>query len=270
MRKTNSRIYMVLAFLSGCATKLPQSSGYTASGYGYNPLDPLPINIDTTGNRQNYRQRVLNALPDESIRLAIGHLDYQGKISFSTASMGYEDSSYVVILDYIKFNTQSIPVKKDDSETSSGNEDNKTVQYRRLTMKGNDTTPQALVPVYIGIGLRLTANVTVKKGAVDLGNLFGIGASGSAKQVSGTLIVQTLGVSGQNISAIIPMPSELNETSVQNAIMALATIKSHLYDSTTLITPRVVGVYNNLGGGTDKVNGFITSILKTPLSFVVP
>jgi hypothetical protein len=60
------------------------------------------------------------------------------------------------------------------------------------------------------------------------------------------------------------MPSEINPTTLQNAIMALGAIKAKLYDQGTSINPRVVGVYNNLGGGQETINAFISILLEQP------
>jgi hypothetical protein len=61
------------------------------------------------------------------------------------------------------------------------------------------------------------------------------------------------------------MPSEINPTTLQNAILALGAIKAKLYDQGTTINPRVVGVYNNLGGGPQIINAFISILLEEPL-----
>jgi hypothetical protein len=52
---------------------------------------------------------------------------------------------------------------------------------------------------------------------------------------------------------------------MQNALMAIGAIKSKIYDGNITVVPRVVGVYNNLGGGQETINGFISTILSKPL-----
>jgi hypothetical protein len=126
--------------------------------------------------------------------------------------------------------------------------------------------PDVVVPVYVGVGLRLTANVSVKEGNVDLGNLFALGVAAQAKQISGTLVIQSLGLSGEGVSPLIPIPSEINPTTIQNALMAIGAIKAKIYDGKISVVPRVVGVYNNLGGGQETINGFISTILEKPLT----
>jgi hypothetical protein len=111
--------------------------------------------------------------------------------------------------------------------------------------------------------LRITANVTVKSGSISLGNLFGIGASAALNQTSGTLTVQTLGITGNGISSLIPIPSELNTTTIQNAILSLGAIKAKIYEPSTILSPRVIGFYNNVGGiGTVVTNKVISNVLS--------
>lgn len=241
--------------MSGCATwQGPNTLGdpKNAQSYGYHPIDPLPVQMKFTGSLTN--QRILDSLPDETMRLAVGEVQGSGGITFGPAKAGYKGNSYVVILDYIKFNTKSFGVKlTPDSSTNT---------TKANLIHNNDA--DVIVPTYLGVGLRLTANVTVNEGEVDLGNLFALGVAAQAKKISGTLVVQTLGISGESVSTMIPMPSELNASTIQNAIMSLGAIKAKIYETDTNIIPRVVGVYNNLGGGEETINGFISSMLQEP------
>lgn len=248
-----------LLILTNCGTvsKLPKTQGdpLNVNSYGYHPLDPLPVELEVDTANPLTNSRLLKAMPDETIRLAIGQVISTGGLKFTTASAGYEGNSYVVVLDYIKFNTNSFNVKVDRSNGRA----TKANVLEQSSQEGD-----AIIPLYIGVGLRLTANITINKGQVDLGNLFAIGAQAASQRISGTLTVQTLGISGENISAVIPMPSEINTTTIQNAILALGMIKAKIYEDNTTITPRVVGVYNNIGGSTEVINGFISSILQKP------
>jgi hypothetical protein len=202
--------------------------------------------------------KILDAMPDETMRIAVGTITGNSGISFGPAKTGIEGKNYVVVLDYIKFCTSSFGVMiVEDDET----------KQRVATIVEKSAGADIVVPVYIGVGLRLTANIYIKKGSVDLGSLFALGIAAKAEQITGTLVIQTLGVSGPEISGLIPMPGEISETSIQNAILALASIKAKIYDIKTNITPRIVGVYNNLGGGEDTINGFISSLLQKKLIF---
>ncbi|MHC6654558.1 hypothetical protein [Aeromonas salmonicida] len=255
MRKNLLLISLMVVALSGCATwTIPATPGdpKSAQSYGYNPIDSLPVTVSPVNAT---REKKLEALPDETMRLAIGQLDGKAGISFGPAKAGVAGNSYVVILDYTKFTTKSFGVNK----TPVSGSDKISVA---LTTEPN---PDVVVPVYVGVGLRLTASVTVKEGNVDLGNLFALGVAAQAKQISGTLVIQSLGLSGEGVSPLIPIPSEINPTTVQNALMAIGAIKAKMYDGEITVVPRVVGVYNNLGGGQETINGFISTILEKPL-----
>ena len=228
-----------------------------ANNYGYHPLDPLPVYL-TIG-----KSDFLEAMPDETIRIAVATVSGDGGLTFGPAKIGVEGKNYVVILDYIKFGTESFGVKLSEK-------DSKGERIATLVDASKASEADVVIPVYIGVGLRLSADVYVKKGEINLGSLFALGAAAKAEQISGTLVIQTLGVSGPEISGLIPMPGEISESTVQNAIISLASVKAKMYDSKTLITPRVVGVYNNLGGGEATINGFISSLLQQPMIFPKP
>lgn len=234
-----------------------QEDQKSSTNYGYHPLDPLPIDLRIP------KSKVLDALPDETIRIAVGTVSLDGAITFGPAKIGASGKNYVVILDYIKFGTDSFGVAVSN---------NNGVRTAKLLPESEASKADVVVPVYIGVGLRLTANILVKNVSadLDLGSLFALGVAAKAGQVSGTLVIQTLGVSGPEISGLIPMPGEISESTIQNAILALASIKAKIYDPKTLITPRVVGVFNNLGGGDTTINGFISSLLQQPLPFPRP
>jgi hypothetical protein len=250
--------FVVVVVLSGCATQFPVPDTLgdpkNANNYGYHPLDPLPVKLTVD------KSKVLEEMPDETIRIAVGTVSGDGGITYGPAKIGVEGKNYVIVLDYIKFGTDSFGVALSEKDTK-GN---------RVATLVDVSKANAVVPVYIGVGLRLTANIFVKKGSVNLGSLFALGVAAKAEQVSGTLVIQTLGVSGPEISGLIPMPGEISESTIQNAILALASIKAKIYDSKTSITPRVVGVYNNLGGGEATINGFISSLLEKQIPFPRP
>lgn len=278
----NLLVLIISLTLAGCATSFPVRSDTPASSdipsnasnrtkdslntmgdpknannYGYHPLDPLPVYPTV------HKSQFLEAMPDETIRIAVATVSGDGGLTFGPAKIGVEGKNYVVVLDYIKFGTESFGVKLSEK-------DNKGERIATLVEASKASEADVVVPVYIGVGLRLTANIYVKKGNINLGSLFALGAAAEAEQISGTLVIQTLGVSGSEISGLIPMPGEISESTVQNAILSLASVKAKIYDSKTSITPRVVGVYNNLGGGEATINGFISSLLQQPIVFPRP
>lgn len=222
------------------------------SSWGYTPIDPLPVYFKElwTGRIINEEvNNVLDLLPDETMRIAIGQIQQDGNILYGPAKAGIAGNKYVVVLDYIKFNTNYVDVD------FSGQEAAKTAE------SPGSKVQLIKVPLYIGVGLRLTANVSVNEGSLDLSNLFALGAAAQAKQVSGTMVVQTLGISGEKISTLIPMPSEINPSTIQNVLLSLGSVKAKIYDPGTKVSPRAVGIYKNFEGGQQTIHRIISSIL---------
>ena len=261
MQKISLTAFIAVLLLTSCRTVLPKTIGdpLNAVSYGYQPLDPLPVDVKLDGvtiDPLSKHDEVLNALSDETIRLVTGEVTANGRVSYGTATMGYEGRSYEIIIDYMKFQTYGKPFKY----SVIGK---KTDVYLSIDSIPKGTKLEhEILPLYIGIGLRLKANIRVNSGDVDLGNLFSIGMAASAKKVTGTLVVQTLGISGKEISGLVPMPTEISAASIQSAITAVSTIKTKIYDTDTKITPRTIGFYNVLGGGTDIINELITDCLQ--------
>jgi hypothetical protein len=258
MRRSHIAVTIAVWILAGsavaCSSRLPLTPGdpLRAPVYGYTPLDPIPVDL----NGETSNDVLLKALPDETIRIAVGEISGQGTISFGPTNVGYQGRSYEVILDYVKFTTKTFPA------TITG----ETSGTRRATLSAEDATPDAEVPVYVGVGLRMKASITVHQGEVNLGNLVGIGAAAAAGRVTGTLVVQTLGISGAGVTALIPVPGKIDDSTIQNAMVALGSIKARLYDTGTVIIPRVVGVYNTLGGGQETINAYISTLLQKPIA----
>jgi hypothetical protein len=244
-----------LLFFAGCTVPratLPQTDAAQQQGpsYGYRPLDPLSANLQHSLKVPVTNCRILELFPDETVRLAIGQLDASGNISYGVAKAGYQGNHYTVVLDYTKTDTRSL--------SATGNQ--------AAIASGADSMAGRQVPTYVGIGLRLSANLTVNSGTVDLANLIAIGAAAQAKQLSGTLVIQTLGISGETVASAIPIPSEISESSIQNALVAIGTIKSKIYDDRTSISPRVIGIYNIFGNDAKSFDLFFASILNNPPS----
>lgn len=139
------------------------------------------------------------------------------------------------------------------------------------------------IPVYIGIGMRVRADITLLEqgGSIEisqLGDLVGLGLAARNNQITGTLLVQTLGISGPDVSPYIPAPSEINATTISNAMQAIATIKSKMYTATesqptksippVVITPAIIAFDDYLGleGSTRLLP---VALLERPLKFSI-
>ena len=241
------------ALLSGCdqfsdkaAPDNPQTRAEVAAGYNYVPLDPLPVEVLQDTNCAGKPLPILARLPDNAVRIAVRQLTGKANVGVGPAQVGAEGNSYQVILDYINTDVKNLRFKYDGGDPSKGEAPKSLVRLNKQDQNQDRVGPnEIVVPVYIGIGLRLTANVKVLKGQVNLSSLGALAAAAEAQQITGSLVVQTLGITGKQVTSSLPLPSELNPTTIQNAIQALGAVKAVVYDeSNTVVTPRVTGIYN--------------------------
>lgn len=229
---------------------VPQTVAADRQGpsYEYRPLDPLKAKVERPKEAPLVPAsncRILEMLPDETVRLAIGHVKASGGVSYGVARIGVAGERYVAILDYLKSDTLTVPEIKEVKEGD----------------RPPPPTSETPIPTYVGVGLRMTANFAVTEGSVDLGNLIAIGAAAQAKQIVGTLVVQSLGLSGKNV--LLPIPSDISPASIQQALVAIGTIKSKIYDADTQISPRVVGTYD-VFQDTKAFDEYFSQVLRKP------
>jgi len=88
------------------ATDLPKSIGEDEASYSYIPLDPLPVLF----NRAS-KCSILDALPDEAVRIAVGTYDATGSLSYGPGKVGLENHTYQVVLDYIDVDEATLTVE---------------------------------------------------------------------------------------------------------------------------------------------------------------
>lgn len=267
------------------ATLAEQSTSYT-----YIPLDPLAvvttkatncIELEKLGVSITYKN-LLESFPDQAARIAVGKVDASGSLVFGPFQASASRGAYQVVLDYVNVDTRGITmwVRRTTSEGkpisvfASYSGDSRYEVLGSESSLPSDAPPAdaelVVFPVYIGIGLRLTASVVVSEAGAKLSSLGALAAEAKAGKLSGSLVVQTLGVSGRTVSTALPLPSDLSEATVQQAILALASIKAALYDSTTQVEPRVVGIYNPIGGGQQVVNGVISALSRRAVTWPRP
>lgn len=242
---------------------------------------------------------LLDSFPDNAVRISLEQFDAKGAVSYGQSGIGAKGGIYRVTVDYINADTRTFPLlirktvnqlKIPISEPIA--DTNETVLYEvEVSPFINEPTTNDEIevaqkdvdqligsgyeafnlPLYIGIGLRITANVQVLKANAKIEGLGIIGAEAEAGRLQGSLVVQTLGVNGKSISAALPIQSELNRTTAQNAIVAIGSIKALLYEDETVISPRVVGLYLPFPGGRALVNQIISVLSKqSPINWNRP
>src|SRR5262249_22680648 len=121
------------------------------------------------------------------------------------------------------------------------------------------------VPVYIGIGLRLSAEITALESGVALTGLGAIGAAAESKALSGIMTVQSLGINGRDM-APLPLPSKLDQSTIENAILALGSSRAVLYasDQTGRVgtMARVVGLYSPIAADARLINALYSELAR--------
>lgn len=285
----------LLILMNGCAisnvsTKTPSE---TISGYSYIPIDPIAVKTvrgeGCTAEDSNYEE-LLNSLPDNSVRTSIEENSVVGKYTYATAKVGHKNESFRITSDYINADTFNLSIgiakfmrSANDGEFkpvplaetpdarlfNSGSEVFKVTRSNVLT----DNVPYIPynIPIYIGIGLRVTADISIVGGNANISGLGILGVEADANKVMGSLTVQTLGVNGKSVSAALPFQTELNRTTAQNAIVAASQIKTLLYaKDDTIVKPRVVGFYLPFPANKALINAIISEISKSEINWPRP
>jgi len=168
---------------------------------------------------------LLPSFPNLVSTVTLYQVDQDGSLSLLGNSLSAKKSTYIVIYDY----TQTQTIQITDASTS--------LNYYAL----------------IGVSVRMVARVTTKTAGINLANLFGLGIAANNKKVTGSLEVRANGINSQQINEIIPVTADLSQSTIANALQAVATIKSHIYDAGTKITPQFLA-FSVVGNSADKAN----------------
>lgn len=284
---------------------LPSTLGENASGYGYIPLDGLAVDqtleadsckawreltdtkskfstaVDIRGEKagEDPFKPLLQTLPDISVRFAVASFDSSGGLTFGPAKITVKDKSYRAILDYV--NVDAIPVSlwvtafinKKPVKISDINGNVVADYYEASVLSDPDQKPKypesqlVTVPVYVGIGMRLSADITAIEGGVQLTSLGAIGLEAQSKKLTGTLTVQTIGITGESVATSLPLPSSLDQTTIENGILSIGSNRAVVYRPVTdsggiYTTPRIVGLYSPIGSEPALVNAIYSELSR--------
>ena len=136
--------------------------------------------------------------------------------------------SYVLTIDYIKYFTSNklVDIRYEIDRDDGGNA---TESFR-----GN-------VPMYAGIGVRIRAEFRALENGLNISGLPALAVAANTNGISGRLTVQTLGITGPEITGLMPIISDISVASIQSAVQAVAAIKAKLYEDSTVVYPKMVG-----------------------------
>ncbi len=267
------------------AVSSPQSQAALQSGFTYVPVDPFSVRAVPGQDcvpEAPYYPALLASLPDNSVRVSLEQFSGSGSLGIGPLGASVEGGTYKVTLDYINADTTNIDMyfrrtiiengqefyySMHSPSPASSDPARDSFEVRSVDSLSDEeiesnTFELHSIPVYVGVGLRIISNVVVSGANVDVSGLGAIAAAAQTSNLSGNLVVQTIGVNGKSIAAALPIQSELNPTTVQNAIVAIGSIKTLLYEDETVTAPRVVGLYLPFMGDKQLINGII-SVLVT-------
>ena len=244
--------------------------------------------MDGGGSDDDDPADVMDALPDHTIRMAVRTLSGEGEGGFGPVTVSARGTTYQVIADSIFADTTNVRF----AIRASRNGERIPVMSLPRDIPGDiaidvqrlgtvpvgpgrfDPEPvpsgyeEVVIPVYVGVGLRLTANLVTRRAGINLTNLPAIAASADAEQSSGTLTLQTLGVYNQQVASTFAIPSELSTTSVQNALVSLGAVKAIVYDRDTGTRPRLTGIYNPLPTSDPVlINKIYSALAQAPIAW---
>lgn len=278
---------LLVASLSSCGgtwLNPPSTLGESKARFNYVPMDPLPVvsepGHDCPQSGTIQYKTLMKSLPDHAVRVAIGQFDANGNLSFGVGKGTAQGSRYQVVLDYVvsdvttirfSFRRESLDGKTPYSVFSPSKDPTRLIATR---LDSDASSPpqngeEIAIPVYVGVGLRITADVTDLKGDINVANLGVIGAEAQAGNVIGSMVIQTLGISGPKVS--LPITSDISTTTIQNAMISVGSIKSSIGDDGTITSARVTGFYNPVtSAGPEFTNAVVSELAKTPVKWPRP
>lgn len=235
-------VFLNALLLSSCTT-LPVNVVESNKYLGYKPIDPFPVTTvkyysegiieDVYWESIDESEVRRKLLPLQSAQVSVSESNSSGKISYLDGSVSGEKGSYEVIMDYMKYRVENL----------------------------FDTNGKFLGSGRIGVGLRIRAQVVTDSSNLNLGSIANIGLEASNGNLRGGISVDIIGIDSKDVTNLIPLTSEINQTSIQAALQALASIKSKLWDDIN-ITPHLVAIKQAEAGTEDKIRGSVSSFGK--------
>lgn len=282
----------------------PQTVAEKYSGYTYVPLDPFPILPQSreeaevltgfaTARGVRPATEVLSLFPDNAARFSIERIDSQGKVTYGTSEVTAKGEVFRVTTDYTSSDTANFPVRIGQYIVERGNDrpgpparvlrplshplavgdvvvgyEVDAIDDEYYMLVGTKDEPEAMdlvnIPIYIGIGLRITADLVTLDANAKVDGLGVIGAEAEASRIRGSMVIQTLGINGKSVAAALPIQSELNRTTIYSAASAIGAIKALIHEDETTIYPRIVGLYLPFRADKALVNAIISELSASP------
>jgi hypothetical protein len=163
--------------------------------------------------------QIMNILSNTRGEISVGKFDAQGNLTYVVAKATGKVGTYRVIMDYSNYVTEDVI-----DATSSA-------------------SPKPIIGQgRVGVGLRLTADITTTTADVNLGSLLALGIAANAGQVKGTMTVESIGIRIPGSAGPILSNTTIDETSIQKTLESIAVIQSKIADKGTVLDPQVLAV----------------------------
>jgi hypothetical protein len=246
------RAALALSLLACAGGTAGTSQGVTPDNFlGYQPIPPQPAPTyeeydpstkATTEKRWSSleKKQILALLPLQYSESSVRKIESSGDIKYLTASVSGDAGSYEVIMDYMKCRVEDVL------------NDGKSLGVGR-----------------IGVGFRITAAIVTHTASINLGSLLAIGAEAKNGTLAGSLRVEVIGIDSPDVTTLIPLNAELDQTSLQSALQALATVKAKIWDDNTSLTPHILAIRQQERGHRDEIThraGRHTATQQSPQS----
>ena len=290
-------LILTVGIASGCASTIPKPPAEHLSGYSYIPIDPFSVRTNPGSSCEGAEsitlansvetdnvsyKTLLQSLPDNAVRVSIQKYLKSGQVTYGVGSASGKVDSYKLTVDYINSDTVNVKfwIKKFavvyktqekvfvplSEQTANGKYIYGPESFSVIRASEGGDAPEGYeefnLPVYVGVGLRVAATIESSKGDAKISGLGALTAQAESSGLNGYLVTQTLGINGKGIAGALPIQSELNPTTAQNAIVAVGSIKALLYEEGTVVVPRVVGLYLPFPGGEPLVNAIVSELSK--------
>ena len=201
----------------------------TAENYiDFIPIAPIQIKADVISATSNNeikaqstlqmsmdKQSVLNFIPNESMQTTIQRFNADGSVSYLYSGRSIKKGTYRLIIDYNKYIIQSITGDGADS----------CVGYAK-----------------IGVGLRIVANVSALRNNIDISSLVALGDAARRGDISGSVGYEVVGIESKEVTAVIPINSEITSSINQVFLQAIGVVKGKIYDADTRLYPQVIAI----------------------------
>lgn len=247
-------VFILLTF-AGCATinKQPSATDDLRNSpgmfLGYQPADPVPVEKVERfkdGRMENVFWASLpddekrKLLPIQSSQVFVQKTDVSGKVGYLTAAVSGARGSYTVFMDYMKYLVEDV----------------------------HDNTGRFLGSAKTGVGLRVKATVVTNSADLNLGGLLNIGLEAKLGNLKGEISIDVVGIDSPDVINLVPLSSEIDQTSIQTALQALASIKAKIGDQSTTLTPHLIAFKQASEGSGEELKNQITIGEKRAGNFV--